>query len=295
MKPLIIGGSGKIGKIFSNKNFIKTYYKNKIKGGKKFNLVKDDINFLLKKYSIDKVLLLSAISDPDECLKKIKYSNLLNVVKTKKIIDQLIEKNIFFIFFSSEYIFDGREGNYHEQSYVKPNNLYGKQKFIIKNYIRKKTNNYCIFRIGKTYGEDMNDTTLISGFLKRVINGDNNFLVAPDQKFSPLYAKDLKKITNLFLKKKIKGVFNVGGPERLSRYDCINIILNILGRKIKSQIKIKKTSFKEIDTFDKRPLNVSMNINKLKKVINFKLKKINIVAKNIITKNNVKNKILKRR
>ena len=87
----------------------------------------------------------------------------------------------------------------------------------------------------------------------------------------------------------------MGGPERLSRYDCINIILNILGRKIKSQIKIKKTSLKEIDTFDKRPLNVSMNINKLKKVINFKLKKINIVAKNVIAKNNVKNKILKRR
>ncbi len=38
-----------------------------------------------------------------------------------------------------------------------------------------------------------------------------------------------------------------------------------------------------------------MNINKLKKVINFKLKKINIVAKNVIAKNNVKNKILKRR
>ncbi len=295
MRPLIIGGSGKIGKIISNKNSIKTYNKNKIQSGKKFNLLKDDINYLIKKYNIDRVVLLSAISDPDECLKKEKYSNLLNVIKTKELIDKLIEKNIFFIFFSSEYIFDGRNGNYNERSYVKPVNLYGKQKRIVENYIKTKTNNYCILRIAKTYGDNINDKTLISSVLKKLINGNNNFLIAPDQKFSPLYVKDLKKIINLFLKKKIKGVFNVGGPERLSRYDCINIILNILGRKIKSQIKIKKTSLKEIDTFDKRPLNVSMNINKLKKVINFKLKKINIVAKNVIAKNNVKNKILKRR
>jgi dTDP-4-dehydrorhamnose reductase len=90
MRPLIIGGSGKIGKIISNKNSIKTYNKNKIQSGKKFNLLKDDINYLIKKYNIDRVVLLSAISDPDECLKKEKYSNLLNVIKKKELIDKLI-------------------------------------------------------------------------------------------------------------------------------------------------------------------------------------------------------------
>ena len=52
------------------KNSKKTFFKNKIKNGIKFNLINDDINSLLKKYNIDRVILLSAISDPDICLRK---------------------------------------------------------------------------------------------------------------------------------------------------------------------------------------------------------------------------------
>ena len=139
MKSLIIGGSGKIGKSLQYNHAIKTYNKNKIKNGIKFNLIKDDVNLLLEKYKIDRVVLLSAISDPDKCLKKKKYSNLLNVTKTKKLIDILCKKKIYFIFFSSEYIFDGDRGNYNEKSIPKPKNLYGKQKLLIEKYIRKKT------------------------------------------------------------------------------------------------------------------------------------------------------------
>ena len=107
MKSLIIGGSGKIGKLLSFKDTFKTYYNNKINKGIKFNLISDKILPILKRLKINRVLILSAMSDPDECLKKKKYSNLLNVLKTKEIINTLVKENIYFIFFSSEYIFDG--------------------------------------------------------------------------------------------------------------------------------------------------------------------------------------------
>ena len=81
MKILIIGGSGKIGKSLNFKNSKKTFFKNKIKNGIKFNLINDDINSLLKKYNIDRVILLSAISDPDICLRKKNYSNKLKINK----------------------------------------------------------------------------------------------------------------------------------------------------------------------------------------------------------------------
>ena len=85
MQSLIIGGSGKIGKSLNYKHSKKTFFKNKIKNGIRFNLIDDDINLLIEKYKINRVILLSAISDPDLCLKKKKYSNKLNVHKTKKL------------------------------------------------------------------------------------------------------------------------------------------------------------------------------------------------------------------
>ena len=114
MKTLIIGGSGKIGSYLVNKkkNIIHTYFKNKIYKGIKFNIIKDDISRILNKHKISSVIFLSAISDPDICYKRKKYSRLLNVQKTKKILEKLIKKKIYFIFFSSEFIFAGNKGNY---------------------------------------------------------------------------------------------------------------------------------------------------------------------------------------
>ena len=59
--------------------------------------------------------MLSAISNPDECYNNKAYSNLINVIKNKKIIDCAIKKNIYFIFFSSEFIFCGEKIN---QKYI---------------------------------------------------------------------------------------------------------------------------------------------------------------------------------
>ena len=194
MKTLIIGGSGKIGKLFNFKNSKKTFHKNKVKNGIKFNLIKDNIVYQLEKYNINKVVILSAISDPDICLKNKKYSNIINVEKTIQLIDILINRNIYFIFFSSEYIFDGKIGNYSEKSKAKPNNLYGKQKLIVENYIRKNTKNFSIMRIGKTYGDNIKDNTLISKFLIELVNGKRIFQAAYDQIFNPLYVEDLEKL-----------------------------------------------------------------------------------------------------
>ena len=116
-----------------------------------------------------------------------------------------------------------------------------------------------------------------------------------DQIFNPLFIGDLKKIVDIFLKKKIKGVFNVGGPQKLSRYKVLELILKTLGKNIMKKIKLEKISLNDIATLDRRPLNVSMDIKKLKTKIKFKMKTISNVAFNMIIKNNVKSKIFKRR
>ena len=75
-----------------------TYNKNKIKNGIKFNIFTDKIEDLVIKKKITKAVILSAYSDPDYCIKNRKKSELLNVVKTKKLISYFI-KRIFILFF----------------------------------------------------------------------------------------------------------------------------------------------------------------------------------------------------
>ena len=145
MRTLIIGGSSKIGKYFKSKKYLKTYYKNTLKDGIFFDLAKSDIIKIIDKYNITKIVLLSAISDPDECYYNKTLSNNLNVKFTIKLLKKIISKNIYFVFFSSEYIFDGLKGNYSEKSIPKPNNLYGKQKLKVENFIKKKNKKFYYF------------------------------------------------------------------------------------------------------------------------------------------------------
>ena len=97
LKTLIIGASGKIGRYFlefGNSNYVYTYNKKAIHKGIRFDITKNNLSKLCKKFSINKIVLLSAISDPDQCYKNKIYSNLINVIKTKEVIDCIIKKNI---------------------------------------------------------------------------------------------------------------------------------------------------------------------------------------------------------
>ena len=101
MNNLILGASGKIGSylIKNDRSLIYTYNSKKIKGGIKFNFLKNDISKLIKDKNINTVIFLGAVSDPNVCYKQKKLTNKINVLSTIKILKELIKKlllnNIF--------------------------------------------------------------------------------------------------------------------------------------------------------------------------------------------------------
>jgi len=82
-------------------------------------------------------------------------------------------------------------------------------------------------------------------------------------------------VTKIFLKKKINGIYNVGGNQAISRYDLYKKFNALLkdNNHYEPNIIIKK-KLNDFKFIDKRPRNVSFNITKLKKVIKFKLSNI---------------------
>ena len=75
MNNLILGASGKIGSylIKNDRSILYTYNSKKIKGGIKFNFLKNNISKLIKNKKINAVILLGAVSDPNICYKKKKF------------------------------------------------------------------------------------------------------------------------------------------------------------------------------------------------------------------------------
>ncbi len=274
MKILVLGSSGFVGKNFikfskNKKKLLTTSYKND--SNLKFDITKDNIENLFKSKKIDRVLILCAKSNPQECKLKKKYCYDVNVKFTKKLIDFFIKKNLYFIIFSSEYVYSGKSKNYNENSIAKTDMIYGKHKIQIDKYLKKKSyKNYSILRLSKIYGDEINDATLFSKNLKEYIKGKRKFKIASDQFFSPLFIRDLIRIIDFFIKKKINGIFNIGGNLSNSRFNFIKKFFNYLNIK---DAKLEKISIESFDNGLHIPKNVSFDIKKLKKKINFKLSK----------------------
>ena len=179
MRTLIIGATGYIGKIFVKNTSIRNYKTTSSKKKNKhikFNLLKDSIEDIIENYQIKKVIFFSAISNPNECEKNKRKSNLINVKYTIKALKQLIKKNIYFIFFSTEYVFDGLKGNYKENSKVGNRLLYAKQKVKVEKFLKKqKYKNFAILRIAKTFGRGKNDRTIFTECVKNLKKKKNYF------------------------------------------------------------------------------------------------------------------------
>ena len=271
---LVLGGTGFIGSYYCKySNYKSTIYKTSSKYKKgyiKFDLLNDTSNFnkIIEDNNIRKVVFLSAISNPQKCFENKKISNLVNIRYPQKIINILIKKKIYFIFFSSEYIFKGKNGDYTENTKANPDLLYGKQKNSIEKFlIKKKSKKFSIFRIAKTLGFKKNDGSIFSQFLKE--QEKNKIIkVASNQIFNPLFILDLIKLIDFFISNEIKGKFNVCGDFKISRYGLIKNLSKKLKITNKTLIKVKLDAFTK---YEKYPLNTSMKNTKIKELtkINF--------------------------
>ena len=267
-KILVIGASSSIGKSLfkydKKKKFIGTYYKNKKKKLIKFNPSKENISDKFDLNKISLVVLLQGITKNDDCIKDKTKSNFVNIVLNKKMIKNLVAKDIPFIFFSTEWVYPGNRKLNFENSPVSPVNLYAKQKLKIEKYITKVSKKYYVLRLAKTYTNILDDNSFLNNWNKMIKKKIFEFKCYKGQYFSPVFSKDIYRFILFVEKKNFYGLYNFGGSERFSRIECLKSLIKY--KKIKSFNIIEQKIPKKV------PKDVSMNTNKLRK-INFRTSK----------------------
>lgn len=270
---IIIGASSFIGKHLyehyfeKEKSVIGTYYSNYKKDLIKFDIKNPNIlNFgaNLKKHKY--AFICSAMSHPDICKRNIKESYEINVKGTKKLLEQLLNEGIFPFFFSSEYVFNGEKGNYSENDERNSNTVYGNQKKEIEDFLIKSDKPFFIARLGKVFGVEKEDKTIVTSIIEKLLHNEN-LRCATDQIFCPTYIGDLVNILDISIERKLKGLYNVASPEIFSRYELAKFIKSHLNL---DYGRIIPCSIKEIDFLDNRPLNTSLNSEKIKEDTDFK-------------------------
>ena len=233
MKKIIFtGGNGKFGKVF------KKFYSNKrnifYPSSKIFDVTSfKSMEKFIKKIRPKIIIHAAAISKPMKLHEKniIKSIN-TNIIGTSNVVNVCKKYKIKLIYFSTNYIYPYKKGNYKEDHPVLP----------INNYAWSKMGGECAVKMLK------------NSLILRICMTEKPFIYKyayTNLKTNFMFHEDLVKVFFKLINK--KGVINVGGPTQ-SVYNFAKKSNKKIKRKILN--KIKKSL----------PLNSTMNIDKFKKI-----------------------------
>ncbi len=263
---LVLGSNGLVGiplvKNLSKKYSVFTTYHTKKTSVNdiKINLLEE--NTLENAFSIAKpdivINLCGIYKNLDHCEKNKKNVMAING-KSLKTISKISNKyNSFLIGFSSDFVFDGKNGNYKEDDQISPINYYGKTKATGEKNIQENANDYCIIRTSMIYGENKLRNTLADMILNKVNLGEELKLIN-DQFMTPTYLENFVKMLTEIIEIEFKGIIHLAGPERMSRYDFAKKLISLSDFKNASLIP---AGFNEFDFSKKMPKDSSLNTEK---------------------------------
>ena len=230
-KILVTGGDGRFAKVLKSKNKKLNLYFTSKKNCNILNI--RSISSIVKKIKPDIILHTAGLSRPMKIHEKdINKSISLNIIGTANLVQVCNLFNIKIIYFSTNYVYEGKEGNYKETDPVKPFNNYGLSKLGAECSVAMYKNSL-ILRITMTEKPFLHK--------KAFSNLISNYM----------FHEDLVKILPKIINK--KGILNIGGKTQ-SVYDFAKSINS----------KVKKIKAKKRDDL---PLRQDMNIGKFKKIL----------------------------
>lgn len=273
MKILITGGGGLLGQYlnieFSRNNQILTIFHNNIRNCKDYNSIKLDINDKIKiedifrSFNPQVVVHAAAISNPQiasQIDSKFVYNT--NVTATRNIAELCSRFKAKLIYLSTDLVYAGyRSSMLKEDAKLIPISFYAESKLMGEVKIKEIFDNYLILRIGLLYGCGLNNS--YNHFHQVYINLKNGIPVNlfTDQFRTPIELSDAARIINELIAKEIKSeTLNVGGKERLSRYQLCELLCNATG--FDSSL-LHKITMDEIPDFPKVE-DVSLDTSKLR-------------------------------
>ena len=275
---IIVGASGYIGNSlfnrFKKENFdvIGTYFRNKKPGLFYLDLESPDLNkFSLNMKNIRYMIIAAAANASIDNTKKYwDYSYYINVVKTKILIDFCFKHGITPIYLSSDGVFDGTKGYYSEEDKRNPINCYGKIRYEVENYIINSGMPYLILRMGRVFGTELEDGTLITGMLK-TLRENKSSVCAIDHIFTPMNIEYLFSFVKASIENRYHGIFHLASLKATSKYKIAKAIQKFF--KLKG-INIIPCEIDSLNLLEKRPKRIDLNISKYKKLTGYREKPI---------------------
>ncbi len=217
----------------------------------------EKIKKIVEEVNPDAIIHLAAITDVDLCEKEKDLAIKINGHATKIISEQAARQKAFFVYVSTDYVFDGKTGMKKESDQTNPINYYGKSKLEGENSVMNLASSWCIARTSTLYGLHPTKNSFPI-WVANNLKDNNEIKVLVDQFTSPTYVPNLSRMLIEIAKRQIIGIIHLAGATRISRYEVAELVADNL--KLDKKL-LKPTNISEMNWVAKRPKDSSLDVS----------------------------------
>lgn len=171
-----------------------------------------------------------------------------------------------FIFFSSDLVFDGRQGNYDESAPPSPLTVYGETKVAAEKIVLANPKHFVI-RTSLNGGTSPSGNRAFNEEMRNAWQQGHTLKLFTDEFRSPIPAADTVRAVWELAARNVPGLYHIAGSERLSRWRIGELLA---ARWPQLHPKMEAVSLKDYHG-EPRPPDVSLDCAKAQKLLSFPL------------------------
>lgn len=180
---------------------------------------REEVKKVIYDFYPDFIIHTAAYTNVDGCETQRELSWKVNVKSVEYIAEasRLIDAHL--IHFSTDYVFDGKNGPYTEVDIPCPISYYGKTKLASENIIKLISPLYTIIRTNVLYGPALYGRPDFVKWVVASLRENKTIRIVTDQVNNPTFTDDIIQAVSKITEYKKQGLYNIGGKEFLNRFD----------------------------------------------------------------------------
>lgn len=202
---------------------------------------KEEVKDAVRRFNPKIILNCAAFTDVDKCETERELCWKLNVDAVKNLIIASRINDAKIIHYSTDYVFDGRNGPYDETATPNPISFYGRSKLASENALIASGADSAIIRTMVLFGLGVNVKPNFALWMINKLKAKEPINIVDDMSGNSTVSDDLAYGSLKLIEKNAKGIYHIAGRDIESRYDFTMKLCDVFGfdKKLVARIKTK--------------------------------------------------------
>lgn len=212
----------------------------------------------------DVIVHCAALSRPVDCEREPELARKVNEDATGLLAELAADR--YLIYFSTDLVLDGTQGNYTEEHPPNPLHDYGQSKLAGERQV-SRFSNHAILRTALNFGESLTGDRSFNEQMHQALRSGKDFTLFEDEYRCPLNADVTARAIWELVELRVDGIFMLGGSEKVSRWQIGKALYDRWGS---LPGRIKPGSLNDYNG-PPRAADLSMSCRKLQSLLSFPL------------------------